>query len=99
MLFPITTHKQLRYRIQKQHQKHSYTPLTKDEDNLQKQLQNECKKTGKLKKLLSCLQSRDFPKKQQHKHRYKKRPRKKKKTTYSSSSTSSDSNSSDSSTE
>ncbi|AGG91483.1 hypothetical protein [TTV-like mini virus] len=85
MLFPITSMKQLRYRIQPPDQSTSCTPLTKGGDNLQKKLQNACLKTGKLKKLLYCLQNTDSRSQHKHKPHKRTRPRKKKKRATSSS--------------
>lgn len=88
--FPITTSKQLRYRIQNRQLKPTYKALIKDEMNLQKQLLTESQKTGHLQQLLLNLKQDYQNQKQQrrNKHNKKHRNRKKRKRHFSSNSSS-----------
>nr|ALN98239.1 ORF3 [Chimpanzee anellovirus] len=104
--YPITSYKQLRYRVQKHPSKATYTASTKDVEQLQKELQNASKNTLTPKslysqmedKLLSTLKSTKQQKHSKH-NRTRHRTRKKKRRHYSSSSNTTEESKSSSETE
>ncbi len=97
---PITSYKQLRCRIQNTQLNTTYTPSTSEGTSLQTKLQNECKKSLRLKRLFLHLQdSISSTQKHSKQHKTAHRKRKPKKRHYSSSSTSSESNNSNSGSE
>nr|AGG91486.1 hypothetical protein [TTV-like mini virus] len=95
--YPVTSMKQLRYRVQGKPQNPSYTPSTIDTGTTQQQLCHELAKTGHLKTLFLKLQSQidsNCSNKPSNACKSRKKRRRKKKKKYSSSSATSDSSSS-----
>ncbi|BAB19324.1 hypothetical protein TTMV5_gp3 [Torque teno mini virus 5] len=96
-LYPVTSMKQLRYRVQGQPPKASYTHLTSDMETTQQKLLQELQRTGQLKKLFLKLQNQsqqNYSNKCSSFSKHQKKRRRKKKKRCTSTSNSSDNSSS-----